>query len=102
MDVKYQVSGRIERFKARLVTRGFIQIYGINFDETFAPIMRINSLRILLYFMALEDMEAEQVDVNNVFTESIFEEDIYMSLLSGLTLFRRCVLKLNRSFYGLK
>jgi hypothetical protein len=59
IDVKYQVNERIERFKARLVIRGFIQIYRINFDETFAPIMRIDSLRILLCFMALEDMEAE-------------------------------------------
>jgi hypothetical protein len=38
--------------------------------------MRINLLRIFLYFMALEDMEAEQVDVNNAFTESTFEKDI--------------------------
>jgi hypothetical protein len=42
------------------------------------------------------------VDVNNAFTESTLEEDIYMSFLPGLTLPRRCVLKLNRSFYGLK
>jgi hypothetical protein len=59
MDVKYQVNRRIERFKTRLVARGFTQIYKIDFDEIFAPIMRINSLRILLYFIVLEDMEAE-------------------------------------------
>ena len=59
INVKYQVSERIERFKARLVARDFTQIYEIDFDETFALTMRIDSLGILLYFMALEDMEAE-------------------------------------------
>jgi hypothetical protein len=59
INVKYQINERIERFTARLVARDFIQIYRINFDETFAPIIRINSLRILLCFMTLEDIEAE-------------------------------------------
>jgi hypothetical protein len=102
INVKYQVNGRMEKFKTRLVTRGFTQIYKIDFDETFAPTMRINSLRILLYFITLKDMKTEQVDVNNAFTESTLEEDIYISPSPGLTLPRRCVLKLNRNFYGLK
>jgi hypothetical protein len=103
-DVKYLLSGDIERFKARLVARGFSQVYGIDFEETFAPTMRIDSLRILLCIMALEDMEAEQVDVNNAFTESELDEDIYMQPPPGFPYKLRSgqALLLKRSLYGLK
>jgi len=102
--VKYLLSGGVERFKARLVARGFSQIYGIDFEDTFAPTLRIDLFRILLCIMALEDMEAEQVDVNNVFTESNLDEDIYIKPPPGFPRKLRpdVVLKLKRSLYGLK
>ncbi len=57
--MKYLIIRIIERFKARLVIQGFIQVYGVNFKETFVLIIRIDSLRILLYLITLEDIEVK-------------------------------------------
>ena len=100
--VKYAPNGSVERYKARLVARGFTQIYGLDYTATFAPTMRIDSLRLLLALMALEDMEAEQVDVNNAFTESELKEKIYMLAPNGLSIKSGRVLLLLKSLYGLK
>jgi transposase InsO family protein len=82
--VKYAPNGGVERFKARLVARGFSQVEGIDFKETFAPTIRADSLRILLAIIALEDLEAHQVDVNNAFTEAKLNETIYMKPPDGV------------------
>jgi len=101
-DVKYDRSGNIERFKARLVARGFSQSEGIDFDETFGPTMRFDSLRTLLAVVALKDLECDQVGVNNAFTNAILTHDIYMSPPPGYPINLGRVLKVQKSLYGLK
>jgi hypothetical protein len=81
--VKYTTDGAIERFKARLVARGFSQVKGIDFQETFALTIRIDSLRILLVIAALEDLEVYQFDVNNAFTKAKLREQIFMKPPAG-------------------
>lgn len=100
--VKYKLDGSIDRFKARLVARGFSQQYGIDFHETFAPTMRADALRILLAIIALEDLEAHQVDVNNAFTEAKLKETIYMEPPPGMDVPDGHVLQVCQSLYGLK
>jgi hypothetical protein len=99
--VKYAPNGGVERFKARLVARGFTQIEGIDFKETFAPTIRADSLRILLAIIALEDLEAHQVDVNNAFTEAKLKETIFMKPPDGCDS-EGMVWQLVQSLYGLK
>jgi hypothetical protein len=101
-DVKYTPTSEIEKFKARLVARGFSQVQGLDFDETFAPTVRIDSLRLLLAIVALEDLECHQIDINNAFTESKLKEEIYMAPPPGIEVKPGCVLKIQRSLYGLK
>jgi hypothetical protein len=55
--IKYDSSGNIDRFKARLVVRGFIQRYGIDFTDTFSPVAKFDSIRTLLSIVAVEDYE---------------------------------------------
>jgi hypothetical protein len=55
--IKRLPNGQIDRFKARLVARGFTQQYGVDYSETFAPVVRMESLRILLTIAAREDLE---------------------------------------------
>ena len=101
-QVKYLPDGTVDRFKARLVARGFSQQYGVDFTETFAPTMRIDSLRMLIALMAIEDMEVCQLDVSNAFTQAKLKEQIYMKAPDGVSVsFGEC-LKLLSSLYGLK
>lgn len=100
--VKYAPNGGVERFKARLVARGFTQIVGVDYQATFAPTIRVDSLRMLLAIIALEDMEAHQVDVNNAFTEATLKEKIYMKPPDGVDIDDGTVWELRQSLYGLK
>ena len=74
----------MQRFKARLIARGFSQIYDIDYDETFALTVRINTLRAMLTLITIKNLETKQVDVNNVFIESTLKHLIYMNISLGV------------------
>ncbi|KAI1002675.1 hypothetical protein K3495_g5522 [Podosphaera aphanis] len=74
--IKETVNGNIERFKARLVARGFSQSQGIDYTETFAPTVRMDTFRIFLATIAKRDLKCYQFDIKNAFTESQLKEDI--------------------------
>jgi hypothetical protein len=101
-DVKYTKNGGINKFKTRLVARGFSQRYNIDYQDTFAPIMRIDSLRVLLIIITVKDLECHQININNTFTESMNTEIIYISLLNEVRIIKERVLKILKSLYGLK
>jgi hypothetical protein len=76
-QIKQGTNGEVERYKARLVARGFTQTYGVDYNETFAPVAKFTSTRILA-LAALEDMEIHQMDVKPAFLNGELEEEIYM------------------------
>jgi hypothetical protein len=100
--VKLQPDGTVERFKARLVARGFSQVYGEDYTETFAPTVRMDTLRIFLAIVAGEDLECRQYDIKNAFTESELQEKIYLSKPDGIPVRDGYALRTLRSLYGLK
>jgi Reverse transcriptase (RNA-dependent DNA polymerase) len=100
--IKTRVDGTIERFKARLVARGFSQIHGHDYTETFAPTVRMDTLRLFLAAVAAEDLECAQFDIKNAFTESHLKEKIYLTAPKGVEVKKGCVLQVLRSLYGLK
>jgi len=83
-DVKYNTNSLVNKFKARLVVRGFSQKYRVDFEDTFALIARYDTLRALIAIVYLEDLECYQVDVNNAFTKSILKENIYITAPPGV------------------
>jgi hypothetical protein len=91
-------------FRARVVAKGFTQIQGIDYDETFSPVARFESLRLLLALAALEDWEIHQMDVKSVFLNSLLDEEIYMEQPEGFAVpgqeHKVCLLK--KAIYGLK
>ena len=100
--VKLKVDGTVEQFKARLVARGFSQVYGEDYTETFAPTVRMDTLRIFLAIVAAEDLECRQYDIKNAFTESELQEKIYLSKPDGVPVCSGHVLQILQSLYSLK
>jgi len=76
--VKYGPNGKIEKYKARLVAQGFTQTYGIDYEETFSLVAKLNSIRVLLSLGADLDWELHQMDVKNVFLNGKLEKEVYM------------------------
>jgi hypothetical protein len=102
--IKQGTNGEVERYKARLVARGFTQTYGVDYNETFAPVTKFTSIRCILALAALEDMEIHQMDVKTTFFNGKLEEEIYMEQLQGFVHQggEHLVCKLHKSLYGLK
>lgn len=73
------------RYKARLVARGFTQQHGVDYKETFAPVVKHTTLRIILGLIASMDLETAQLDVKTAFLYGDLEEEIYMDQPEGYT-----------------
>ncbi|KAK8685913.1 hypothetical protein V6N13_124945 [Hibiscus sabdariffa] len=101
---KTDMDGNVQTYKGRLVAKGFRQIHGIDYDETFSPVAMIKSIRILLAVAAFHDYEIWQMDVKTAFLNGKLEEDVYMTQPEGFVTPEdaRKVCKLQRSIYGLK
>eukprot|EP00794_Sanderia_malayensis_P002050 gene2050-biopygen1853 len=102
--VKYNAEGSVERFKTRLVAKGFTQKAGIDYEETFSPVVRYTSIRTLLAVVNQLDLDLHQMDVSTAFLNGTLSEDIYMSQPEGYIQEgnESLVCKLNKSIYGLK
>ncbi|KAK8669750.1 hypothetical protein V6N13_107174 [Hibiscus sabdariffa] len=76
---KTDMDGNVQTYKGRLVAKGFRQIHGVDYDETFSPVAMIKSIRILLAVAAFHDYEIWQMDVKTAFLNGKLEEDVYMT-----------------------
>jgi hypothetical protein len=81
--VKHDENGKIDRFKGRLVAKSFLQKCGIEFDETFSPVVHFTSIRALLAFAVSRNMFIHQMDVVTAFLNGTLDEDIYMEQPEG-------------------
>src|SRR3990172_4188081 len=78
LQKKTDADGNITVHKARLVTKGFTQVPGVDYDETFSPVAMLRSVRILLAIAAYFDYEIWQMDVKTAFLNGYLKEDVYM------------------------
>ena len=102
--VKTGADGSVQRHKARLVAQGFTQQYETDFDETFCPVVRQESLRPLLAMSVKHGLSLHQVDVITTFLNGALEDEVYMQQIKGFECQGKeeFVCKLNKSIYGLK
>ena len=102
--VKTGADGSVERYKARLVAQGYTQKFGTGYDETFSPVVRMESLRALLALSVQFGLQLHQVDVTTAFLDGELEEEVYMQQPKGFSREgeEHLVCKLKKSIYGLK
>ncbi|GKF31086.1 retrovirus-related pol polyprotein from transposon RE2 [Tanacetum coccineum] len=100
---KFNSDGSVDRHKARLVSQGFTQQYGVDYKETFAPIVKMTTIRVLLFVTINNGWSLSQMDVKSAFLHGDLEE-VFMKLPPGHPQSgqNNLVCKLNKSFYGLK
>ena len=101
---KIGADGSVERYKARLVAKGYSQQYGLDYDETFSPVARFESLRTLLALAVQNGLCVHQMDVTTAFLNGNLEEEVYMEQPEGFVVRGKedLVCKLKHSLYGLK
>ena len=102
--VKHDSDGNVERFKARLVVKGYAQKYGIDYEETFSPVLRFSSIRSPLAFAVQNDMLIHQMDIVTTFLNGKVDEEIYMEQPDGYVIAGKenLVCWLRKFLYGLK
>ena len=102
--VKTAADGSIERYKARLVAQGFSQKYGLDYDETFCPVVRPESIRTVIALAVKKGLKLHQMDVTTAFLNGELEEEVYMKQPEGFVADgqEHLVCKLRKSIYGLK
>ena len=100
--LKRGLNGEILRWKARWVVRGFEQQEGIDYNETFASVVKPMSYKAMFAIAAALDLEIHQIDVKTAFLYRDIDEEIYVEQLTGLEDGTGRVCRLNKALYGLK
>ncbi|GKD35609.1 retrovirus-related pol polyprotein from transposon TNT 1-94 [Tanacetum coccineum] len=102
--IKRNGDDQVERYRARLVVKGYAQKEGIDFNEIFSPVVRMTTIRVVLALCATYDLHLEQLDVKTAFLHGNLEEEIYMLQPEGFKQKGKenLVCRLNKSLYGLK
>lgn len=102
--VKRDEKGDVDRFRCRVVGRGFSQIYGLDYTETYSPVVKHDSLRVILSIAAAKDLEIVQVDVKGAFLQADITEELYMEQPEGFVRkgSESKVCRLKKALYGLK
>ena len=96
--------GTIDKYKARLVVKGYRQKEGLDYFDTYSPVTRITSIRMLIALAAVHDLKIHQMDVKIAFLNGELEEEIYMEQPEGFIVpgNKKKVCRLVKSLYGLK
>ena len=97
--IKHAADGSIEKFKARFVARGFSQVEGVDYEETFALVARYTSIRSILSIAAEMGWKIHQMDVKTAFLNGFIQEEVYIEQLHGK---ESHVCRLKKALYDLK
>ena len=102
--IKHTIDGRLERYNARLVAKGYKQKYGVDYEEVFASVPRLDMVRMLISLVAHHSWKIYQLDVKSAFLNDILEEEVYEEQPEGFVVEGEedKVYRLKKVLYGLK
>lgn len=102
--LKKDANGRVIKHKARLVAKGFVQEHDVDYDEVYAPVTRLETVRLLLALSAKKRWEVHHLDVKTAFLNGDIKEDVYVSQPEGFEKAgeEHLVYKLKKALYGLR
>jgi hypothetical protein len=102
--IKHAADGSVEKYRARFVAKGFSQVEGIDYEETFAPVARYTSIRTSIALPASMGWKLHQMDVKTAFLNGEIEEEVYIEQPEGFVIHdeKSHVCKLKKALYGLK
>ncbi len=92
----------LKKLKAKLIAKDFIQVFEINYEDTFVSIVKFNILQIFFVIVILENLKYYQIDVNNIFIKFFLKKKIYIIYLFEVNISLEQYLRIFRSFYNLK
>lgn len=102
LRIKRNPDGKLERYRARLVARGFSQIEGIDYSNTYAPTASMSSIRMLFAHAAAKQLLTAQFDIKTAFLYGDLDEEVYLEQPDGFVVNKNKVWRLHKSLYGLK
>jgi hypothetical protein len=98
--IKRKADGTIDHYKARLVAKGFKQQYGIDYEETFSPVIKSATIHVVLSLAISRGWSLRQLDVKNAFLHGAMEEEVYMRQPPGYENRLGHVCRLDKALYG--
>jgi hypothetical protein len=103
-NIKRKVDGSLDGYKARLVAKGFKQQYGIDYEETFSPVVKSATIRVILSLVVSRGWMIQQLDIQNAFLHGYLKEEVYMRQPPGYEDKNQphYVCRLDKELYGLK
>jgi len=100
--IKCGPDGQVQKYKACIITQGFTQVEGLDYDQTFAPVVKLSTFCAILAIAVQQNLTIHQMDVKAAYLNSKLKEEIYMEAPPGLEIPKGMVLQLNQAVYGTK